>query len=89
MPNPTNETRPAFTPRQMDAGPWLGYTIRRARKAGRCEYWLGERGRCTNRIEAGDEYLEGEFSDDCKAGGYGRDRYCMACARGENEGAAS
>ena len=71
------------TPRQIESGPWLGHAIRRARKAGRCDYWLGERGRCTNRIEVGDEYLEGEFSDD--AGGYGRDRYCMACAKGENE----
>lgn len=73
----------------MDAGPWLGHPIRRARKAGRCDYWLGERGRCANRIEVGDEYVEGEMSDDFRAGGFGRDRYCMACARGENEGAAS
>ena len=89
MTDTTTAARPAHTPRRMESGSWLGYTIRRARKSGRCDYWLGERGRCTNLIEVGDEYVEGELSDGFKAGGFGRDRYCMACARGENEGAAS
>ncbi|MCZ2094991.1 MAG: hypothetical protein LC121_01745 [Anaerolineae bacterium] len=75
----------ARTPRRVESGPSLGYVIRRARKAGRCDYWLGERGRCTNRIEAGDEYVEGELSDNGRAGGYGRDRWCMSCAMGEQE----
>lgn len=64
-------------PRTVEAGPWKGYRVRTARKAGRCEFWLGAKGRCPNEIKAGDDYIEGELSDSMKAGGFGRDRYCM------------
>lgn len=60
---------------------WLaGHAIRVARKAGPCQY--GRRF-CRAMIGVGDEYVEGEANDD--AGGYGSDRYCMACAMGQNE----
>lgn len=64
-------------PRTVAGGPLNGYRIRTARKAGRCEFWLG-RERCPEQIEVGDDYVEGELSDSFKAGGFGRDRYCMA-----------
>lgn len=73
------------TPIIVESGTWSGNLIRRARKAGRCDYWRGlsNGGRCRNRIEPGDLYLEGEMNDD--AGGYGADRYCLGCI-GEHEG---
>lgn len=54
---------------------WLtGSTIRRARKAGKC---AGFR-QCGTTIQPGDEYVEGDPQYD-NAGGFGRDRYCLAC----------
>ena len=72
-------------PRVVPSGAWEGCAIRRARIPFRCEYWRGisddraasENGRCPNRINIGDYYVEGEFSD--KAGGYGHARYCLQC----------
>lgn len=65
----------------VESGTWEGRRIRTARKAGRCEYWLGgEAGRCPNEIAVGDEYIEGDLSSTFKAGGFGRDRYCMTHA---------
>ena len=74
------------TPIEVKAGPWSGYVIRRARKAGRCEYFRGidhqrsasENGRCPRAITAGDLYLAGELN--MEAGGYGQARYCLTCA---------
>lgn len=64
--------------KRVDRGTWLGSIIRTARKAGRCDYYLGvaRGGRCANIIAVGSQYFEGELSDS-KAGGFGRDRYCM------------
>lgn len=59
------------TPRQIVGGVWDGNMIRRARKAGLCEYTC-----CRNHIEKGDEYFEGE-GDPFKAAGFGVERYCM------------
>lgn len=59
-------------------GGWAaGHVIRTARKAGRCDYWEGGTiGRCPERIEKGQQYVEGDRSD-WKAGGFGCDRWCM------------
>lgn len=62
--------------RFIEAGDWKGARIRTARKAGRCDYWRGLWGRCQNQIEAGETYFDGEMAPD-KAGGFGRDRYCL------------
>lgn len=55
---------------------WLaGEEIHRARKAGRCQYWLGKAGRCPNRIEVGGEYVYGEpvmFNNP-----FERERWCL------------
>lgn len=63
-------------PRVITEGAFKGQPIRRARKAGKCEYWLGERGKCGEPINIGDEYIEGELSV-WKAGGFGCERWCM------------
>lgn len=60
---------------------WLkGQPIRKARKAHRCDYFHGVRngGRCKTIIQPGSYYVEGEANDE--AGGFGHDRYCLACA---------
>ncbi len=69
-------------------GGWLdGHLIRRARKAHRCDAWLGwKRGRCDNVILPGSYYAEGEPND--RAGGYGDDRLCLECAGPEAREAA-
>jgi hypothetical protein len=58
------------------------FTIRTARKAGRCANHraaaAGNAKACKVRIEVGDQYAEGESSIDI-AGGFGRDRICMGC----------
>jgi len=69
------------TPITVTDGTWHGNYIRRARKVSKCDYWLGEAGRCKAVIAVGDLYLEGEMNED--AGGYGSDRYCMTCAGDE------
>jgi hypothetical protein len=53
--------------------------VRTARKQYRCEYFRGTEngGRCKNRIEAGQRYVEGEPND--TAGGWGNARYCLDC----------
>jgi hypothetical protein len=61
--------------RFIESGVWKGQRIRVARKAGRCQYWLGD-GRCPNHINPGDEYFEGE-QDYTRAGGFGLERFCM------------
>lgn len=72
---------PVKTPILVDSGTWRGNVIRRARKGSRCDYFHGAAiGKCKNRIEPGDLYLEGEMND--TAGGYGSDRYCMNCVAG-------
>ena len=65
-----------MSPRTITVEPWGALTVRRARKAGRCAYWLGAAGRCPERIEPGDEYIEGDM-DPGIAGGFGRERWCM------------
>jgi hypothetical protein len=57
-----------------------GYTVHRARKAGKCEYGRRVTGgpRCTNEIKVGDLYVAGE-ADGYYAGGFGRLRYCAEC----------
>lgn len=62
------------------SGPWANNYVRTARKAGRCDYWRGlsRGGRCPHEIAVGERYIEGELSG--KAGGFGRDRYCMTHA---------
>jgi hypothetical protein len=82
------------TPIEVERGPWKGHVIRRARKAGGCEYFRGfdprraafENGRCPRTIEVGDLYLAGEVTMD--AGGYGQARYCLHCAGPEALAAA-
>jgi len=74
------------SPVKVIGGVWHGCLLRTARKAGRCDYSRGfkddrpasENGRCPNRINVGDRYMEGEMNDE--AGGFGHDRYCMQCA---------
>lgn len=64
--------------REVQSGVWEGQAIRTARKAGRCQYWLGgEKGRCPVIINVGDKYFDGE-GDDWKAGGFATERYCLA-----------
>jgi len=63
--------------RAVESGLWKGNAIRTARKGGRCEYWMGAQGRCPNVIQPGDDYFEGEMTDDFKAGGFARQRWCM------------
>lgn len=60
-----------------------GHHIRTARKAHRCDYdhGVGNGGRCKTIIQPGDRYVEGDANDG--AGGYARDRYCLACAGDE------
>ena len=63
--------------RTVEGGVWKGNAIRRARKAGPCQYGrMADGQRCEKRIEVGDEYFEGE-QDDWRAGGYAMRRYCM------------
>jgi hypothetical protein len=65
----------------METG-WLkGNAVRTARKSYRCDFWKGQSsgGFCRNKIEPGDQYVEGDPNDE--AGGFGRDRVCMACAQ--------
>lgn len=66
-------------PRQITQGVWKGNMIRRARKAGPCQYGPIVTGgpHCKNRIEVGDEYFEGE-GDMFSGGGWAVERYCMA-----------
>lgn len=66
-------------PRTVETGAWKGNAIRRARKAGPCQYGrlrTGEDARCEKRIEVGDEYFEGEH-DDYNGGGFAMKRCCM------------
>ena len=60
-------------------GTWKGHLWRRARKSSPCDYNKGRGVWCTNQIEAGDVYLEGEMSP-YRAGGFGTERYCQLCA---------
>ena len=59
--------------------------VHKARVAGRCaNAAAAERGvewaqHCARTINAGDSYVDGDLNLD-KAGGFGRDRVCMACA---------
>ena len=67
------------TPVTVTDGTWKGHVWRRARKSYLCDY--NKRGgvRCTNQIEAGDVYLEGQMNP-YKAGGFGNYRFCQLCA---------
>ena len=62
--------------------------IRTARKAGRCANrhasLAGNADGCTLTIETGDRYLEGDC-DPYSAGGFGRDRICLPCARRDGQ----
>ena len=60
---------------QVNSGWAKGQVIRTARKPGRCDYWMGEAGRCRHIIQKGERYVEGERND-FKAGGWGCDRWC-------------
>ena len=64
--------------------------IRRARKAHRCGYWhgLANGGRCRTVIQPGDLYAEGDPDPDY-AGGFGLERYCLACAGPDAQAAAA
>ena len=77
----TNPRRPekVKTPVTVTDGTWEGHVWRRARKSYLCDY--NKRGGvwCTNQIEAGDVYLEGQMNP-YKAGGFGNYRYCQLCA---------
>ena len=66
---------------------WLkGHPIRRARKEYRCDdAKRSERlslTKCLRIIHEGDAYVEGDMNPD-RAGGFGHDRWCMACADGQ------
>lgn len=64
-------------PKFMESG-WLeGNVIRTARKAHRCDYWMGMScgGQCRRIIQPGEQYVEGDANDE--AGGFGYDRICM------------
>lgn len=73
-----NTETKVITPLEVKEGVWAGKVIRRARKEGRCEYWLGVPGQCKNIIKSGDLYMTGEQNGE--AGGFGQERYCMDCA---------
>ena len=64
---------------------WLaGAIVRTARKDHGCDYWRGAAGRCRNPIHAGERYVEGDPNP--TAGGFGHDRYCLACMRRSYDG---
>lgn len=63
----------ARTPITVEAGPWSGFLVRRARKLVRCD------DRCKGWIHGGMLYLEGE-QHPYRAGGFGKERYCLKCA---------
>lgn len=88
----TPEERSAFraqTPIRVQAGPWAGHMIRRARKAGHCHYWKGANngGTCRAPLAPGDLYLEGEPQYDFNPNPFAVERWCMECA-GEEARAA-
>ena len=61
-----------------------GYWLARARKRGRCDCANcqncgGPGYHCQHEIVPGETYVSGELND--RAGGYGKDRYCLDCAR--------
>ncbi len=61
---------------------WLaGAAVRTARKDHGCDYWRGASsgGVCGSTIHAGERYAEGDRN--ATAGGFGCDRYCLACVR--------
>lgn len=65
----------ATSPAVAETG-WLkGHPIRTARKAGKCADFR----HCGTVIQPGDKYVEGDIDID-KAGGFGHDRLCLACA---------
>ncbi len=67
---------------------WLaGSIVRTARKEHGCDYWLGTSngGVCGKTIRAGERYAEGDRN--ATAGGFGFDRYCLACVRRSYGGA--
>ena len=65
----------------------IQHKFRTARKSHRCANTnKAERGVawaqiCARTIEPGQQYAEGEMNPD-NAGGFGHDRYCMACFDG-------
>ena len=67
---------------------WLaGAAVRTARKEHGCDYWRGASsgGVCGATIGVGDRYVEGDPNP--TAGGFGFDRYCLACVRRSYGGA--
>ena len=71
------------TPIEITAG-WLeGHLIRRARKAKPCRHGIRVSGdpssRCTNTIQPGDLYVEGELDTHGPAGGFAFLPYCLEC----------
>lgn len=56
--------------------------VRRARKEYACDTVTGwpDPIRCNQPIRPGDCYVEGDSNID-RAGGFGRDRHCIECAR--------
>lgn len=60
---------------------WLkGRRVRQARKAGTCDYLNGVIWRkYPHTVQPGALYVEGDPNE--SAGGYGNDRYCLACVR--------
>jgi len=65
----------------LTTGPFAGCAIRKARKPGRCHYWLGEAGRCTHEIQTGELYVEGEPL--CGGSPFARQRWCLAHFKGD------
>ncbi len=66
---------------------WLaGAIVRTASKEHGCDYWRGASsgGVCGATIGVGDHYVEGD--PNATAGGFGFDRYCLACVRRSYDG---
>ena len=67
-----------MTTRTVTSGWLTGHAIRRARKAGPCQYGpMPDGTRCQVQLRPGDDYVEGD-PDPSVAGGFGGPRYCLA-----------
>ena len=75
------------TPVTVTDGTWKGHVWRRARKSSPCDYNKGRGVWCTNQIETGDVYLEGEMNP-YRARGFETERYCQFVRRYRCSGCA-
>src|SRR5687767_8097090 len=58
-------------------GPFEGYWVCTARKAGRCDFRYGRANhQCPETIEVGNQYVRGD-NDPYRAGGFATQRWCL------------